>query len=174
MNKKSLLLITMIVGIATLFIAAGIYAGSAEVKDEIPMENKAYKKHEESIHVFTHKKHVKEYAEKNPDLYKNGCGECHHEEKDGKIIQLKELKEGDEVKNCIECHKTPEYINTKERKKRGLKKEDLVKEFHANAVHENCQGCHKKYNKKKGFKSKDKGFAPTKSKCKACHPKKKK
>ena len=174
MNKKSLLLITMIVGIATLFIAAGIYAGSDEVKDEIPMENKAYKKHEESIHVFTHKKHVKEYAEENPDLYKNGCGECHHEEKDGKSIPLKELKEGDEVKNCIECHKTPEYIDTKKRKKRGLKKEDLVKEFHANAVHENCQGCHKKYNKKKGLKSKDEGFAPTKSKCKTCHPKKKK
>ena len=47
-------------------------------------------------------------------------------------------------------------------------------EYHANAIHENCHGCHKKFNKKMGLKSKDKGYAPTKSKCKMCHPKKKK
>lgn len=121
------------------------------------------------IHVFTQKKHATEYADNNLDLYKNGCGECHHDD-DNK--PLKDLKEGDEVQNCIECHKKPAYIKTKERRKKGLKKKDAIKEYHANAIHSNCQGCHKKYNKAKGLKSKDKGYAPTRSKCKTCHPKK--
>jgi len=167
MNKR-LLVITVTVAIATLFIIASIYAGT-EVKDVIQMENKAYKKHKESILVFTHKKHMAEYAEKNPDLYKNGCGECHHEEKDGKSVPLKDLKEGDEVKNCIECHKIPEYIKGK--KAKGLTKEQK-REYHTNAVHDNCKGCHRMFNKAKGLKSKDKGAAP--NTCKTCHPKKKK
>ncbi|MBC8432638.1 MAG: cytochrome c3 family protein [Desulfobacterales bacterium] len=169
--SKKFLIVAMVAGIAVLFVAAGLYAGT-EVKDEIPMNNKAYEKHEESILVFTHKKHMTDYAEKHPDLYANGCGECHHEDKDGKSVPLKDLKEGDEVKNCIECHKKPAFIDTKESKKKKLKKEDLVKEYHANAIHENCQGCHKKYNKKMNLKSKDEGYAPTKAKCKTCHPKK--
>jgi len=171
---KNFLIIAMVVGVAVLFVAAGLYAGT-EVKDEIPMNNKAYKNHKESILVFTHKKHMTEYAEKYPELYPNGCGDCHHEEtEDGKIVPLKDLKEGDDVKNCIECHKKAAYITTKERKKKKLKKKDVIKEYHANAMHDNCQGCHKKYNKKMKLKSKDKGYAPTKAKCKMCHPKKKK
>jgi len=161
-------LIAMFLGMAILFVSVGLYA-ETEVKDEIRMENDAYEEHEKSIHVFTHKKHATEYAEKNPDFYKNGCGECHHDD-DNK--PLKELKEGDEVKNCIECHKKPAYIKTKERRKRGLKKKDVINEYHANAVHQNCQSCHRKYNRSKGLKSKDEGYAPTKSKCKTCHPKK--
>lgn len=167
--KKRFLSVALVVGISVLLVSAGLYAGT-EVKDEIRMENKAYSKHEKPIHVFTHKKHAVEYAEKHPDLYKNGCGECHHEEKDGKPVPLKNLKEGDEVKNCIECHKIPGYIETKEAKKKGLNKKQQ-REYHANAVHDNCQDCHKKFNKKMGLKSKDEGYAPTKAKCKTCHPK---
>ena len=167
--KKRFLIVAMIAGMAVVLVAAGLYAGT-EVKDEIQMENKAYAKHEKPIHVFTHKKHAVEYAEKHPDLYKNGCGECHHAEKDGKSVPLKDLKEGDDVKNCIECHKIPGHITTKEAKEKGLNKKQR-REYHANAMHDNCQGCHKKYNKKMGLKSKDKGYAPTKSKCKTCHPK---
>jgi hypothetical protein len=169
---KRFVLLAMVVGLAVMFAAAGLYAGT-EVKDEIVMENKAYKEHKKSIQTFTHKKHMTEYAEKHPDLYKLGCGECHHEEKDGKSIPLKDLKEGDDVKNCIECHKKAAFIKSKEAKKKGLTKEQRL-EYHANAIHENCHGCHKKFNKKMGLKSKDKGYAPTKSKCKMCHPKKKK
>ncbi len=168
--SKKFLIVAMVVGITVLFVAAGLYAGT-EIKDEIPMNNKAYAKHEESILTFKHKKHATEYAEKHPDLYQNGCGDCHHEEKDGKSVPLKDLKEGDEVKNCIECHKKPAFIDTKERKQKGLKEEDVIKEYHANAMHENCQGCHKKFNKKMNLKSKDEGYAPTKAKCKTCHPK---
>lgn len=170
--RKRFFTITVTAAIVILFCTVGIYAGT-EVKDEIRMENKAYEKHTKSVMIFTHKKHMTEYAEKHPDLYKNGCGECHHEDKDGKSVPLKDLKEGDEVKNCIECHKIAGYIKKKEAKEKKLNEKQLL-EYHANAIHENCQGCHKKYNKKMGLKSKDKGYAPTKSKCKTCHPKKKK
>ena len=109
-----------------------------------------------------------EYAEKHPDLYKLGCGECHHEDEDGKSKPLTDLKEGDEVKNCIECHKIADYIKGK--KAKGLTKKQK-REYHANAIHDNCKGCHKKFNKKMKLKAKDEGAAPTT--CKQCHPKKK-
>ena len=73
--SKRYWIITTIAIIAALFITTGIYAGK-EVKDEIKMENKAYEKHTKGIQTFTHLKHTKEYAEKHPDLYKRGCGEC--------------------------------------------------------------------------------------------------
>lgn len=164
MNKRYLVTLVFAV-IATLFVVAGIYAGT-EVKDEIIMENKAYAKHTKSIQTFTHLKHSKEYAEKNPDLYKAGCGECHHD-KDNK--PLTNLKEGDDVQNCIECHKKPGYMTGKEAK--GLSKEQK-REYHANAIHDSCKGCHKKFNKCKNLKSKDEGAAPTT--CKKCHPKEEK
>ena len=168
MNKR-FLSVALVVGISVLLVSAGLYAGT-EVKDVIQMENKAYKERKESTPTFTHKKHAVEYAEKHPDLYPNGCGDCHHEEKDGKSVPLKELKEGDEVKNCIECHKKPGYIKGKEAKEKGLD-DKQQREYHANALHDNCQECHKKYNTKMKLKSKDDGYAPTKSKCKVCHPK---
>jgi len=166
MSKRHWIIATIVV-ITTLFITTGIYAGK-EVKDEIVMNNKAYTKHTKSIQTFSHKKHQKEYVEKHPDLYKSACGECHHEDKDGKSVPLKNLKEGDEVKNCIECHKKADYIKGKEAK--GLTKEQK-REYHANAIHDNCKGCHKDFNKKMKLKSKDKGAAPVT--CKQCHPTKK-
>ncbi len=108
MNKEFLTL--AITGIAALFITTGIYAGT-EFVDEIRLENKAYAKHEDAIVIFQHRKHAEEYKEKNPELYNSPCGECHHEEVNDKESKpLIDLKEGDEVKNCIECHKKPEYI----------------------------------------------------------------
>jgi hypothetical protein len=164
MNKRYL--ITSVVAVvATLFVVAGIYAGT-QVKDEVNMENKAYAEHTKSIVMFSHLKHTKEYAEQNPGLYKAGCGECHHD-KDNK--PLTNLKAGDDVKNCIECHKKPGYMTGKDAK--GLSKEQK-REYHANAIHDNCKGCHKTFNKSKKLKSKDAGAAPTS--CKQCHPKEKK
>ena len=152
----------IIMTIVTLFITTGIYADK-EVKDEIIMNNKAYSKHTKSIQIFTHTKHGKEYNKKHPELFKNGCGECHHD-KDN--IPLTNLKEGDEVQNCIECHKKAGYLKGK--KAKGLTKEQR-REYHANAIHDNCKGCHKNFNKSVGLKSKDKGAAPIT--CKQCHPK---
>jgi hypothetical protein len=172
MNRR-IIKISAIVGIAILFVVAGIYAKA--VPEIIKLEDPAYKKHKKGVVDFTHGKHQTEYAKQYPEFYKNGCGECHHDE-DNK--PLSDLKEGDEVEKCIECHKIAAEIPKKEKKalKKDVKakkisKEELtskILEYHAEALHENCEGCHKKYNKK--YKPKKK--APTT--CATCHPKKKK
>lgn len=157
MNKRSLLIVALTVGIAVLFATAGIYAGT-EVEDVIKMETKEYEKHKKGIVEFTHKKHI--------EKYKLGCGECHHADKDGdgKAEPLNDLKAGDEVQRCIACHKKPDEIKGKKAKKLS---DAQQREYHANALHDNCKGCHKDYNKKNKTKA-----APTT--CGKCHPKKKK
>ncbi|MBT8350766.1 MAG: cytochrome c family protein [Deltaproteobacteria bacterium] len=151
--QKKLLLIAVIVGISALFLTAGIYAGT-KVPDVIKMENKAYKKHKKGIVMFSHKKHIVDY--------KAGCGECHHDDK-GK--PLNNLKEGDDVQNCIECHKKPSERPKGKGAPKLSKKERL--DYHAEAIHYNCKDCHKKFNKKNKTKK-----APTT--CTKCHPKTKK
>ena len=141
-------------------VGPGIREGIA-FPDIIDMNNKAYAKHTRGILTFTHRKHAKEYAEKYPELYKDGCGSCHH---DTENKPLRHLKEGDDVQNCLECHKKAGYVQGKEAK--GLSKEEK-REYHANAIHDNCKGCHRDFNKKMKLKSKDKGAAPVT--CKTCH-----
>ncbi|MCK5711689.1 MAG: cytochrome c3 family protein [Hyphomicrobiaceae bacterium] len=167
MNKKRLLTFA-IVGIAALFFMAGVYA--KDVPDMIKLNDPAYKKHKKGIVDFTHEKHQTEYAEKYPEFYKNGCGDCHHD-KDNK--PLSNLKEGDPVQKCIECHKIPSEVPKKLKKEwreKKVKKAEQKKkklEYHAEALHINCRDCHKAFNKK--YKPKK---APTT--CAKCHPKKKK
>jgi hypothetical protein len=161
MEKRNLLIVIIV--ITTFILAYKDLNAGTEVKDKIKMNNPAYEEHKKGINIFTHKKHATEYAENNPDIFKNGCGECHH---DDEGTPLSELKEGDDVENCIECHDKPGYIRGKEA--RGLTKEQKL-EYHANAIHYNCRGCHKLYNKKMDLKSKDKDAAPRR--CKQCHPK---
>ncbi len=160
MVKRSWIFVAVMAGIALLFTAGPLVAG--KMPDTIKMENKAYKKHKKGIVVFAHKKHSEDYAKKAPDLYKNGCGECHHDDK-GK--PLTNLKDGDPVKSCIECHKKPGERPKGKNAPKLSKKQRL--EYHAEALHYNCKGCHKLYNKK--FKTK---AAPTT--CAKCHKKKKK
>jgi hypothetical protein len=146
--RKKHLLILVVTSIATLFIAAGIYAASAP--DVIPMNNPIIKKRTKGIVQFTHKKHVVDY--------KAGCGECHH---DDKGQPLNNLKDGDPVDSCAKCHKETGKME------KGLKKKEKVKRYYKEAIHANCKDCHKKWNKKNKSKA-----APTK--CADCHPKKKK
>ena len=156
-------------GIAVLLVFTGTYAAVEDpvpVPEEIRLEDKAYKKHKYAIAVLSHKKHQEDYAKKYPEFYQNGCGECHHD-KDNK--PLTELKAGDAVQRCIECHKIPKFVTG--RKAKGLTKEQK-RENQGNAMHDNCKVCHKKYNKKYTKRSKSKGYAPTS--CKTCHPKKRK
>ena len=163
MTKRAFILITMIVTMAALSMAIASYAGT-KVADVIRLQDKSYQKHKEHIVVFQHRKHQQEYRKKNPDLFKSTCGECHHD-KDNKA--LVKLKEGDNVKPCVECHKKADYVDGKEAK--GLSDKNK-REFQANAMHDNCKDCHKKFNKKNGLQSKDKGYAP--GTCKTCHAKK--
>jgi hypothetical protein len=160
MNKK--LLVLIVVSCAALFFAAGIYAKA--VPDIIKLEDPAYKEHKKGVVDFTHGKHQKEYATKYPEFYKNGCGECHHD-KDNK--PLTNLKEGDDVQKCIECHKIAAEAPKGKKAKKKLSKKEKIKDYHAEALHENCRGCHRKYNKQ--YKPAKK--APTT--CAKCHPKSK-
>ena len=156
MKTRSLLLLFITLGF--VLFAVGLYAATT-VEDVIQMENKGYSAHKKGIVTFSHKKHSEEYGAKNPDLYKNGCGECHHD-KDGKPLTL---KMGDEVQGCFECHNKPgEKPKGKDAPKLS-KKEQLA--FHAEAIHANCKGCHKAFNKANNSTN-----APIT--CNKCHPKK--
>ena len=157
---RKLLLMTLVIGFAMLFVTVAIHAGT-EFKDVISMNNKAYTEHEKGIVEFSHKKHAEDYAKKSPDLYKHGCGECHHDDK-GK--PLNDLKDGDPVQSCFDCHNKPGELKGK--KAKGLSDAEKLA-YHANALHKNCIGCHKKYNRENKTKA-----AP--QKCTDCHPKKKK
>jgi hypothetical protein len=167
MKKNSIFILSAIVGFAVIFATTAIYAGT-EVLDEIKMENPAYKEHKKSITMFTHKKHAEVYAKDYPEFYKKKCGECHHDE-DNK--PLENLKAGDDVKNCIECHSKPGEVDKKTKAKwkkekvKKAEKDKLSRQWHAEAIHDNCRGCHKSYNKKNKTKA-----APTT--CAKCHPKK--
>jgi hypothetical protein len=148
MKMKTLFTIAL-TGVAAVCIAGiGVLSAGTAVQDVIRMENKAYSEREKGIVEFTHKKHVVDY--------KIGCGECHHDEKGQPLTSL---KEGDNVQNCIECHS-----KTEKKPKGKLSKADKLA-FHHEAIHDNCQGCHRDYNKKNNTKA-----APTT--CKECHPKK--
>ena len=148
MKKRSLAL-TVIAALAlVMFAAAGLYAATAP--DVIKMAT-PYEKTKTQV-VFSHMKHSTDY--------KLGCGECHH---DDKGQPLNNLKDGDPVKSCFECHNKPGELKGKNAK--GLSKKEKLA-YHANALHENCIGCHKKYNKDNNTKA-----AP--QKCTDCHPKKK-
>ena len=142
--KSRSLLITIAAVTASLFLAVGLYAASAP--DVITMNSDGYAKHTKSLVQFSHAKHATDY--------KVSCGECHHDDT-GKPL---ELKDGDPVQKCGECHKEFGKLSKADKK---MKKADKIKKYHKEALHANCVGCHKK--NKKGPK-----------KCSECHPKKKK
>jgi cytochrome c553 len=155
MRKK--IAVGLIVAVACLFVAGGIYA---KVADTLKISTKGYEKLTKSEIPFTHKKHSEEFAKQYADLYANGCGECHHDDKNQ---PLKDLKPDSKVQTCIECHKKPGEAPKGKDAPKLDKKQKL--EYHAEALHDNCQGCHKAFNKK---------YAPKKAPvtCNDCHPKK--
>lgn len=151
MNKQSVLIIALVTAMGCLFFAGAILAGT-EASEVITM--KADYPHKKGIVDFSHKKHSADYGGK--------CGDCHHD-KDNK--PLDNLKGGDPVQKCIECHSKPgEAPKGKDAPKLSKKQK---REYHANAVHDNCKGCHRAFNKKNKTKK-----APTT--CTKCHPKTKK
>ena len=135
--KGKLFFLLTIAGMAMLFFSATINAEepcTGKVADSFEMNNtKAFKEHKKAIVMFTHKKHTSA----KPDGYGVACGECHHD-KDGKPL---ELKEGDAVQGCLECHKKTE----KPKKPKDMAKEDWEKmqlEYYYGALHANCIDCH--------------------------------
>lgn len=152
--KKTRMISLLLAMVASLAVVSLVWAGTT-VEDEFLMKTKEYKSHKYNYAPFTHKKHAEDYN--------ISCGECHHDE-NGKPL---ELKMGDDVQRCIECHTKP----GKAPKKKGKKKLKgaAKRQYHAEALHENCISCHKTFNKKfKKETGKKKGPAPTS--CKKCHP----
>ena len=121
--------------------------------DIIPLNEPAYSEHKKGIVQFKHKVHYDERVRSND------CGVCHHDEK-GKPIA--NLEEGDSVQRCIECHtkigKPP----------KGTKLEDKI-QWHKEAMHKQCKGCHKAFNRN----NKDKTARTTCTKCQLKKEKKK-
>jgi caspase domain-containing protein/PEGA domain-containing protein/class III cytochrome C family protein len=125
---------------------------------DILLMNSPYE-HKKGIVKFTHKMHS--------DRYSTTCGACHHDENNK---PLNNLKKGDDVQKCIVCHSRPGEvpktikIEWKVNKLAKKEKDKLSRQWHAEAVHDNCRDCHKTYNKKNKTKA-----APTT--CIKCHPK---
>lgn len=137
MNKKIFTLL-LAAGIAVVFTASGIQAGST-VDDVITMKSKILdatrKKSPDAekpckLVEFTHKKHHEEY--------KISCGDCHHD-KEGK--PLADLKAGDDVQKCEECHSNVKAGDKTFQGKYKAKPVDIMQL--ESAIHENCIGCHK-------------------------------
>ena len=95
MMRKKCLPLLLIAGVVVLFASTGIYAGK-DVADSFIIESPEYTKRTRNNVEFTHNNHITEY--------KIGCGECHHDENNK---PLADLKIGDDVQRCIECHKIP-------------------------------------------------------------------
>ena len=67
MKRNKLLFTLMLVGMACVFMAGGLQAGT-QVADVIKLQNPAYEKHTKGIVEFTHKKHSTDYGA--------ACGDC--------------------------------------------------------------------------------------------------
>ncbi|MBF0452911.1 MAG: cytochrome c3 family protein [Candidatus Magnetomorum sp.] len=145
--KQSKVLFGMLTSMMLLCFAAVLYAGTT-FNDVIPLNEPSYN-HKKPVIQFTHKKHVADY--------KVGCSECHHD-KTGKPLNL---KSGDNVERCVTCHKKAGEIKGKNAK--GMSDADK-RSYHANALHDNCKGCHKEFNDNNKSKK-----APTS--CNKCHVK---
>ncbi len=150
--SKKLFTLLLAAGIAMVFTASGIQAGT-DVDDVITMKSKLLdakrKKGPDAkkpckLVEFAHKKHHEEY--------KISCGDCHHD-KDGK--PLADLKAGDDVQKCEACH-TRAKAKTADKTFQGKYKKKPIDIMHLeSAIHENCIGCHKEQGLKVGTKCGD-------------------
>ena len=104
------------------------------------VEDSAFEKLMRPVAGFMHDEH-------NETAEIDECFVCHHMYEDEKLVE----DESSEEMECSECHTIE-----------GGNPFPLIKVYH-----QNCKGCHKKYNKKNKTKA-----APTT--CSKCHPEKKK
>jgi hypothetical protein len=96
---------------------------------------------------FIHESHT-------PEMDVN-CGECHMD-KHGNPLEVLEIQK------CIDCHDKPGRSPIGLRYPKISKKERL--EYHGDAMHYMCRGCHREYNKENADR-----IAPIA--CNECHPK---
>jgi hypothetical protein len=132
---------------AFLILNPGLLYAEQKTPDEVSITSSLWKTPKYGPSNFTHKKHV--------DDHKIGCQDCHHVYKDGKNV----WKQGDNVQKCDACHTC---VKTGKALKEATPEEKKLSLF--NAYHDNCKGCHAKYNKENKTKK-----AP--ATCTACHKK---
>lgn len=133
--RKNILIVAAVACVISVFLAAGLYANTT-CPDVIEMKNeKAFDQHRMPVVKFSHGKHITD----KPDGYGIGCGECHHDE-NGQ--PLSDLKAGDPVQGCFECHSATGAGTPKDFMGPPPSAEALNSYY--TAVHVNCVGCHKK------------------------------
>jgi len=153
MSRALILTVVAVIGLAVM--GSGLFA--ADVPDVIQMKDPIYSAHTRGIVSFTHTKHYADYG--------ISCGECHH---DDKGQPLADLKTGDTTHRCSECHSKPGDVpRTALKDLAEDAKTKLTLEYHAGAMHLNCIGCHKDWNKEHGKRGPE--GAPIS--CNDCHPK---
>ncbi len=142
--------LSLLVGIvATLFLWVSLLpATPPETPETVVIDSTLWAQQKYENTELSHKKHATDY--------KIPCADCHHVYKDGKNV----WKEGDETQRCDACHTCVKTGKALKEASEEEKKLSLYKAFH-----DNCKGCHKKYNTEKGTKD-----APVK--CTNCHKKK--
>ncbi len=142
--NKNLLTLLLAAGISVLFLANGLYAGT-KFYGEITIDYNKYperyfKLSKRNYVEFPHALHVMDFE--------LSCEQCHH----------LDLKMGDEVQPCADCH--IELTPTKKNRKSII----LLR----NAYHATCIDCHKEFNKKAGDpRGFDESAPPTS--CSECH-----
>jgi hypothetical protein len=148
-----------------VMLAAAALMAAATVPDVIELKHEQYAEHTKDIVEFPHQKHSAEFQAKFPAQFIDGCGTCHHDD-DG--APLSDLQPGDDVNPCIECHSEPGEIPREV--KQQLREKDLSldqrrareREYHAEALHDLCKGCHREVKRKNRASN-----APTT--CRKCH-----
>lgn len=153
--KKHIKSIVISAGAAILAVT-GLTVAAVHYPEVIRMETKdAYEKRVQPIVEFSHKKHFEEYN--------ISCGECHHDES---AEPLKDLKIGDPVATCLDCHQPGQADRKALRKLSKEERQATELEYHYGAIHKTCQGCHEAYNAEKAGDPR-KGPAPVA--CAQCH-----
>lgn len=165
--KTTCWMLTAMLTAAAALLAGTVPATAGDVPEIIAMDNLDYDEHTKPIVEFPHQRHTDAFPQKYPDFFSAGCGSCHHDD-EGKA--LTDLAPGDDVNACIDCHSEPGKVPSdvkkqmREQKLSREEKKSWEREYHAEAVHDLCRGCHRKVRKADRSTS-----APTS--CMKCHTK---
>ena len=124
--KKGTFLLTLISAVGIVLVVSGARAAQ-ETPDTVQMNSSVYKTHRQPIVTLEHKKHAADYG--------IACTDCHHVYEDGKNT----WKEGDSVEGCDACH---DKDKPSPDERRTMSEAEKMKNFHYEAIHENCKGCH--------------------------------
>ncbi len=136
--KKVVIVVFVLLG----FLSFSVIRSLAQ-EEEIIINSSLYKKHTMPLVKFNHQAHFDDYG--------IDCQDCHHLYKNGENV----WEDGDET-SCEACHNEP---TVKNEKRLSIPEQKLNLKL---AFHNNCIGCHRKYNHENKTKA-----APIT--CQGCH-----